>query len=59
MCSSGCGLLLFIEALPVAVVEILCFTDEVIKGQRWPVLGPEILNLIWEAVVIEVLKDVV
>ena len=56
---SGHSLLLLIDALPVLVVIILCFSDKVVEVRRWSALGPEVLNSIWEAVVKQILKDVI
>ena len=41
------------------IVKVLSFSDKIVKVRRWPILGPEVLNPIWEAVVIQVLKDVI
>ena len=52
---SRIGLLLFINAFPVVIVGALSFTNEIIEAGRQIGSGPEVLDMIWKANVIELM----
>lgn len=56
--SSGFALLL-LNVLPVTVVSTLGFMNEVGEGHGRVSAGPEVLNVVREAVVVETVQDVV
>ena len=51
--------LLFFDALPVSVISVLSFSNELLEVSRRVTSGPEVLDAVWEAVVVQVVEDVV
>ena len=43
--------------LPIIVVSALSLVNEIVKGRRQIRSGPEVLDTIWKAVAIELMKN--